>query len=1064
MISKYPASLIQKQFWIHYKIQPKNSVYNIPLVFRLKGSLNIEALEESVNAVIAKHEVLRTVFYSENGDLYQVVNENVNAFVSVEDSQNNDLIRVKEKISSDIQQPFDLEKGPLVRIKLIKISDKDYFLLIIMHHIVTDLRSMQVIMREISSSFYGLISGDRNKETEPSLQYSEYSKWQAQYLQSVQYRNNLDFWTEELTNISGYLNLPIDKPRPVVQKGEGDFVVFEISPRDSDEIKQFCRENNTSLFLLTLLAYFILKYRYTGQKEITIGVPFTNRRNEVFEETVGCFVNVLPVTCSLFHDSSCLDVLQQLTETVLEIRKNQEFPNESLVQELLTKRDPSYNPFFQTGFTFEPVVTLELLNVEVKSEKIHNKGSRLDLFLKLWEHEGGLHGLLEYNTALFEPETVERFTGHYKTILLDMVRNLGRTIGRLDILPVTEKEMLEGWNSTACSLNDDCLLHGLFEKQVAVSPTAIACSYRDKKLSYRELDDQASCLAHVLRKKGVRPGVVVGVYIERSLDMLVAILAILKSGGTYVPLDPEFPKDRVLYMLENSEATIILTIASLSEELPPSDAQKINIDDEIIKKEQKLPDNLKPSLKGDDLAYIIYTSGSTGRPKGVMVHHRAVVNFIKSMADTPGIESSDVLLAVTTLSFDIAVLELFLPLCAGAKVVIAPKEFVADGQELKQLMLSEKVSVMQATPTTWRLLIVAGWRNEQLRVFCGGEPMPSDLAEELMQRACSVWNLYGPTETTVWSTCHKVDKSGSTILVGKPINNTTTYVVDRYDQLTPVGVSGELLIGGLGVTKGYYGRPNLTAKNFIADKHNKNFGQRLYRTGDIATYMSDGSIRLIGRIDQQVKLRGHRIELGEIESVLLSHDEIEQAVVVVRDFGGGDQRLVAYYTEKNDAKSPEQLRELLKEKLPAYMIPSFLELLKEMPLTANRKIDKNRLPAPGQTKSGKTTKRLVGTAVEEVLCDIWCEVLQVEQIAVDENFFDKGGNSLLSLHVLEIVEKKLNVRVPAVKFFQYPTISTFAQYLSAQEDTTTNKAIRNKAILQKQAVLQQKNRATKRKG
>lgn len=1065
-MTQYPASIIQKQFWLLHQIQPESSAYNIPSLFCIKGGLNVDAIEKSIRTVVLRHEALRSTFQSEEGTLYQVVHEDIETCVSFTRKtlhKGGDLAEVRAAMDDDICHPFDLEKGPLLRVVLHKLPGDEWLLLIVMHHIVTDLHSKTVFSSELSSCYNQIVADDPVDLNSNITQYGDYSHWQQEYIKSEQFTKNVSFWKQTLQGSKLRLNLPIDHTRPVVQGEVGGAVYLDVSNELNQSIKQYSKANKAPVFLVTLVAYAILMYRYSGQKDITIGVPFTNRRQAAYKDTVGCFVNVLPITCSLSPSEDTFeDVLQRVRRVMLEAHRNQEAPYEMLIKELQPDRDPSYNPLFQTGFTFEPPMELCLSGVDIQGEKVHNHGAQMDLYANLWESDDKLHGLFEYNTSLFERETVERFVKHFQTLLQSIVNSSAQPVDQLTILPPEERALLlEKWNETEVVLETRPLLHKLFEEQVSKSPDAVACTFGDDRLSYQELNVKATQLAHLLRNKGVKPGVWVGVFMERSLDMLVALLAVLKAGGAYVPLDPDFPQERLEYMLENSGAAVLLTSHSLVEQIPSHNAEEVFVDTEWAEISSLPVEHFDSGVGADDLAYVIYTSGSTGLPKGVKVHHRAVVNFLHSMEKAPGISSADVLLAVTTLSFDIAVLELFLPITVGAEVVIAPREGVADGEQLKQIISAKKITIMQATPTTWRLLIAAGWQGGAFKALCGGEPMPADLAKDLVQRAATVWNLYGPTETTIWSTCHQIHEGDETILVGRPIDNTQTYIVDKYDQPTPVGVAGELLIGGVGVTKGYHERPNLTAKCFVPDAFAGDAKQPLYRTGDMATFLSDGKIKLHGRIDQQIKLRGYRIELGEIEAVFLACEEIEQAAVMAREFGPGDQRLVAYYTEKGDQLNPEQYRKILQDKLPRYMVPSFFERLVEMPLTANGKIARGSLPTPAKREiGGERSNEQAESKMEEMLCEIWSDVLQVKRVGVNENFFDIGGNSLLSLQVLGQVEKKLQIKVPTIKFFQYPSVKSFALFLSEKEEARPDESIEKKAKIRRQVLLKHRKKAS----
>lgn len=1070
---KYPASIIQEQFWLINQIQPNNSAYNIPSLFRLSGSLDRNGLKYGIDTILLRHEVLRSTFLSENGKLWQVVHgageqvTDIDFGAGVDDLRGLDEQtrerRIRSMIQADIRQPFNLADGPLLRVKLYRNAEADWFLLVVMHHIVTDLYSKDIFSAEFSSLYNAYVNKEKPCLEEEITQYADYSSWQQAFLHSEQYKTSLSFWVEKLKNTKSYLNLPLDRQRPVTQELRGAAVPIRFSAEFTQKLKKYSRQNKVTIFLVTLSAYLILLSRYSGQEEITIGIPFTNRRQKEHKETFGCFVNVLPLSFSISPSKNRFgDVLQQVRAAMLAGHRNQEVPYESLVNEVHPERDPSYNSLFQVAFTFEPPMEIRLQGLEVTSEKIRNSGAQLDLFANLWEQGEELHGMFEYNIDLFEKETVQRFTDHFNRLLESILLSPEVAIDRLPILPAEEQDLLVAqWNVTEVPFSDNICLQHLFEKQVRKWPDAIACSFADEQLSYKELNTKADQLAHYLQSNSVAPGRLVGIFLDRSIEMVVALLAVLKAGAAYVPLDPDFPQERIGYMLEDSNVAVLLTKSDLAGQLPAHSGKEICMDTkwpEII----KCPaDHLDSEITADDLAYVIYTSGSTGRPKGVQVPHQAVVNFLTSMADSPGLTEKDILLAVTTLSFDISVLELFLPLSVGAKVVIAPRKSIADGQQLKKLIAERQVTVMQATPTTWHLLLAEGWKgSETFKALCGGEPMPADLAEQLLQRADSVWNLYGPTETTVWSTCHRISEKDSVVLVGRPIANTQTYVVDRYGQPTPIGVAGELLIGGAGVTRGYLGRPKLTAEKFTPDTFTHISGRKLYHTGDMASYLPDGRIRLHGRIDQQIKLRGYRIELGEIEAALLACPGIGQAAVLVKELGVGDQRLVAYLTSDEEGSSPVDYGAVLREKLPRYMVPSFFVHLEQMPLTANGKIDRGALARLEQmtVKEAQAPAR-AGTKTERVLCAIWNDVLKTGPVGLHDNFFDLGGNSLLSLQVLAAIEEKMAVKVPTVKFFQYPTVSSFADYLLEGNDGKKEVAVASQAALRRKALLAQKRRS-----
>jgi amino acid adenylation domain-containing protein len=1061
-VHKYPASCIQEQFWLINRLHPANTAYNIPSLFKLKGPLDSDVIKQSVSEIIRRHDIFRTTFTSENGELHQIVAAEPRfAFSSVllnDINPGKKEKKLQSLISSEVQSPFDLEQGPLLRVTLFCISDDEHYLLIMMHHIITDLRSKELFSSELSYFYNALIQGKTTDLPSPEQQYKDYSLWQKNWLGSGEYEAMLEHWRKHLSNHSGYLNLPTDHPRQPVQILSGGSMPFHLPQSFSDSLKEFSRQKNVNIFLTLLTAYLILLFRYTVQKDIIIGVPLTNRRQNSHKDFLGCFVNILPLTFTVSNDMTFDEVLRQVRLEMLAAHRNQEMPYEQMVKKLQTKRDPSYNPFFQVGFTFEPPMELEFAGLEITTQKIHNQGTQLDLFLNLWEKEEEVHGFIEYNRELFDDSTLTRFAGHYKTLLQAILTDQDHLISTLPILPKAEKnEISVAWNSTQKELPEKPYLHVLFEEQARRTPDSIAIVFDDSHLTYQELNTRANQLAHHLLDLGVNPGTLVGVYIERSLEMIIALLGILKAGGSYVPLDPNFPQDRLDYMLDDTGLNILLTQENLSSLVAVPDINKIHLDTHWTEIENQPASNPSASLSPDDLAYVIYTSGSTGRPKGVQIPHNAVVNFLLSMSRQPGITEKDALLAVTTLSFDISVLEIFLPLSVGAKIIIASNENAVNGQQLLEIIKQSEVTIMQATPVTWYLLIAAGWKgSDEFKVLCGGEALPQDLAQQLVKRSKNVWNLYGPTETTIWSTCCQVQDDFSEIHVGRPIDNTQVYIVNDQNQLNPIGIAGELLIGGAGVSRGYLNKPDLTKEKFIPDHISKVPNSLLYRTGDLACIQSDGNIKIYSRLDNQIKLRGFRIELGEIESVLVTHSAVDQAVAIIREEAFGDKRIVAYITLQAGQNFSEiDLLQHLKKKLPEYMIPSIFVKMDTMPLTPNGKIDRKSLPHP-KIERPELVQEFIQPQNElhKIISRLWSKILKIDKIGINDNFFDLGGDSLLSVQLVTLLEKEMKTEIPVVKFFQYPTIRNFADYIERRRTPQqhSQSKLESRALLQKKAL------------
>jgi amino acid adenylation domain-containing protein len=666
--------------------------------------------------------------------------------------------------------------------------------------------------------------------------------------------------------------------------------------------------------------------------------------------------------------------------------------------------------------------------VSLSVESTTDTAAKVDLTLDMVEAGGRLTGRIEYNTDLFDASTIERMASHFRNLLEGVARDPRQNVAALPLLGEDEAErLLVGFNDTAADYECDICLHQLFEAQAARTPEATAVIFEDVALTYQQLDERANQLAHHLRSLGVGRESLVGVLLERSEQMVVSVLAVLKAGGAYVPLDPSYPHERLRFMLEDSGARVLVTQESLAELVSGVAAEVVSLDGDAALISGRGGAAVSSCVRPDNAAYVIYTSGSTGRPKGVVVSHRNVVNFLTSMAERPGLTDSDVLLSVTTLSFDIAGLEIYLPLVKGARVVIAGREAASDAAHLDDLMRRSGVTVMQATPATWRLLVESKWDGRDgLKILCGGEALPADLAARLLERCGELWNLYGPTETTIWSSVSKVTRAADSSSIGKPIANTQIYVLDALMSPVPAGVAGELYIGGDGLAHGYLNRPSLTAERFVPDPFGGD-GGRLYRTGDLVRYLADGRIEFLGRIDHQVKVRGFRIELGEVEAAIRTHAAVRDCVVVVRESEGGDRRLVAYVVAEGDGASAAELRAHLKERLPDYMSPAAWVTLEELPLTPNGKVDRRALPEPGGAGAAVAREYVAPrTQVEEELARVWAQVLGVERVGAGDNFFELGGHSLLATQVMTQVRDTFGVELPVRRLFESPVLAELA--------------------------------------
>jgi amino acid adenylation domain-containing protein len=781
------------------------------------------------------------------------------------------------------------------------------------------------------------------------------------------------------------------------------------------------------LFVTLLSALTVLLNRLSGQDDIVVGIPSAGQSMLDGDRVlVGHCVNFLPIRTSVSSDAPMRAHLQSVKQAVLDAYDHQNYTYGKLIRKLPIVRDPSRLPLTEVQFNLEKVGTdLKFKGLEVEVDPNPKSFVNQDLFLNIIESSEGLILDCDYRTDLFNAETIERWLDHYTVLLEAMTHDLDRSTAIMPLLSETAKhQLLVEWNDTRADYPRDRLVHQLFEEQAVRTPDAIAAVFEDQKLSYAELNHRADLLAAYLQSIGVAPGSLVGVLVERSIEMLVALLAVLKAGGAYVPMDPTYPRERVSFVLKDAKVEVLLTQKKFAGSLVACEVATVCLD--LGWPAISHPSRERVSRGGttsDDLAYVIYTSGSTGKPKGVEISHRAVVNLLCSMAKKPGVTSEDVLLAVTTLSFDIAALELFLPLCVGAKLVIVSRETASDGSQLLARLDTSGATVIQATPVTFRLLIEAGWSSSpRLKVLCGGEALPRELANELLDRSKSVWNMYGPTETTIWSSANPITSRDQPITIGLPIDNTQFHVVDSHGQLAPIGTIGELTIGGDGLARGYYSRPELTAQKFVVGLLKDAPQSRLYRTGDLVRRLTDGTLEFQGRLDSQIKLRGFRIELGEIEAALLQHPGIRQAVISVHEDLPGNKRLVAYIVASQDV-TVTTVREFLAGKLPDYMLPTSIVTLKALPLTPNGKIDRRALPAP-DTSAATRSKEFVAPRSEQEhkLAEIWASVLHVERVGISDDLFELGADSL---HIFQIASRanKAGMTIAPAMFLKHRTIA-----------------------------------------
>jgi amino acid adenylation domain-containing protein len=1026
-------SFPQERLFLLDQIMPGLSAYNVPTLYSVKATLDADRLQQAFDLIVARHEILRTRIALYDGTPMQEVQppRPFELFVA----EAGDDGEGKELLAELVRRPFDLEHDLLLRAGLVHLHGAEDLLLVVLHHIASDHLSSNVLFEELDEAYAAL--SERRDPQLPVLpvQYADFAEWQRESLDGELLEDLVAYWTEQLQGAPERLDLPTDRPRPSVQSYRGAWHEAAIPAEIVEPLRALARAHGVSLFMLLLAAFETLLHRYSAAEDIVVGVPVSGRHLEEVQPLLGCFSNTLALRTDLQGDPTFAELLARVKVTTLGALSYQELPFEKLVEVLNPERSRSHSPIFQVLFGYDTGVRRERTLAAAPLTQLPVPGwesARFDLSLVVHDLPGGsLHVHLGYSTDLFDAGRIARLVGHLTTLLDAIGHDPQQRLSELRLLTARERQqLLVDWNATARSYPKRCL-HELISEQTERTPDAVAVVAAEGRCTYRELERRSNQLAHELLDMGVGRGARVGISVERGIEMMVALLGTLKSGAAYVPIDPTYPPQRQELMLADSGARVLLTQERYVGMLDPGAATVLCLDRDWTRISERSDEPPASASDPEQLAYVIYTSGSTGRPKGVEVTHRALVNFLTSMRTAPGIAQDDVLLAVTTLSFDIAALELYLPLLVGSRVVITPLEATMDGVQLADWLARSGATFMQATPTTWQLLVDAGWKGSaSLKIACGGEALPRVLADQLLDRCSSLWHMYGPTETTVWSSVRRLEREAGAPPLGGPIANTSFYIHDRRRQPVPVGIPGELYIGGDGLADGYHGQPGLTAERFVEDGH----GRRLYRTGDLVRWREDGALDFLGRIDQQVKLRGFRIELGEIETALAEQDEVASAVAVVREDVPGDRRLVAYIVWRDGHPSDfDQLRRRLRAKLPPFMVPSTFVSLDSLPTTPNGKLDRAALPAPDGTRPDlEHVYAAPETPVEQATAAIWSEVLGVDRVGLDDDFFDLGGHSLLAVKMLARIHDELDVDLPLRLLFEGPTVRALAAAICDQ--------------------------------
>jgi len=1035
-----PATEPQVEIWTSCLIggEAASCAYNECFSLLLTGALDKGYMLRALQDVVNRHQALRLSFSADGKNI--CVYKDLKLAVDYQDLSSMSAARqqdfIKDYNKKIVLTPFDLVNGPLFKTSLFKLSHQEHHLTFVAHHIVCDGWSIGIMMQDLSK-FYSAYVQNETIDLPAAPQFTDYAHEQLAIEQSRSYKETEQYWLDQFKGSEHRLDIPVDYTRPALRTYKSHREDFVMDATLTNEIKKLGKSTGSS-FVTTLLAAFeVFLHQLTGQDEIIVGLPSAGQPATDNYRLVGHCVNLLALRSFPKGNISFKDYLKQRRSDVLDAYEHQLYAFGSLLKKLNIARDPSRVPLAPVMFNIDMGLDDDVAFYGLQHKLLSNprEFENFELFLNIAGQDDAPTLEWSYNTQLFKPATIKRMMDGFEFLLRELVTDPEILIGNIPQQNAKELiSQLTAWNDTKFSYPAYAPLHHLIAKCAANAADKTAITFGSQKISYKQLNESANQLASVLIANGVKKGHKVGFSLDRSGEMVISILAIMKTGAVYIPLDPQFPLNRINYMLEDSEAVVLLTSQKYKGRYQ-SNAKELILEDEWENLHEHSTADPKVDVNGDDLVYILYTSGSTGNPKGVQIAHYNLVNFLYSMQIAPGVNSIDKLLAVTTISFDIAGLELFLPLLSGAEIILADTATAKDGRALLDIIKKEQVTVMQATPYTWRIMLEAGWNKKNpLKVICGGEALPQDLAKRLLNCASSLWNVYGPTETTVWSTIKQLKPSDEVISIGRPINNTSVYILDKFLNPLAPGVAGEIFIGGDGVGKGYLNRPELTAEKFVPDPFSKQAGAKMYATGDLGKFMPDGEIECLGRIDAQVKIRGYRIETGEIEYQLSKENHIKEAVVIARPDKNGVDKLVAFVVVNDNGSENAQIqswKDGLKNSLPDYMVPDNFIVVPAMPLTPNGKVDKKALAKHGESLMPEADEYVAPrTDIEKLVADIWLEYLGVEKVGVHDNFFELGGHSLIAVQVMGRIEKETGKRLPLATLFESSTVEKLAQVLS----------------------------------
>jgi amino acid adenylation domain-containing protein/non-ribosomal peptide synthase protein (TIGR01720 family) len=1049
-----PLSFAQERLWFLQQLDPAGSHYNLPVALRLAGPLNVAALEQALAEIVRRHEALRTCFVMSDENPVQLISPPQDLSLPLlslenipEPDRNHHVHRTIREIAD---QPFDLTRAPLMRLAVLRLRKDEHVFVVVMHHIVSDAWSMRLFARELAALYQGCCNDRQASLPDLPIQYGDFALWQRQWLQGEILDAQLAYWKQHLSDISA-LDLPASRPRPAVQSHSGARHKFHIGAEELNSLRELCRREGVTLFMAALALFDVLLHRYSGQRDIVVGTPIAGRTRSELEPLIGFFINTLVLRCDLSGNPTFRELLRRSREVTLAAYSHQDVPFEKLVEELQPERDLSRTPLFQVMLVVQQAEQQhwEMEGLKLSTEEVYGGGAKFDLKLFLRETQAGIEAIFEYSTDLYDPEMIERMARHFEKLVKEAAANPEAAIGEIEILGEDEREqILVRWNDTKADYRTDKTIIEQFEEQVESGPGRIAVVCEQEELSYEELNWKANQLGRYLRKQGVGAETLVGICVERSLEMIVGLMGILKSGAAYLPLDPTYPTERLIFMLRDSGTTVLLTQSELRGRFAGARVRLISPDIEREQIAREGADNLEIVSGPQNLAYVIYTSASTGKPKGVGIEHQQIVNYASAIRQRLRLQGGRSYATVSTLAADLGNTMIFPALTSGGELHVIPTEKLMDGEKLGEHFQQEEIDYLKIVPSH-----LAGLNNVDSRkrvmprrmLVVGGEASPWGWVEgwQELEPECAIVNHYGPTETTVGVITYEV-KSGDAknkvgiVPLGRPLGNVQVYVLDERMGPVPVGVPGELYVGGKSLARGYVNHAALTAEQFVPNPFSKAGAERLYRTGDRVRYLEDGNLEFLGRVDSQLKIRGYRVELGEIEAALSEHPAIEQAVVLAQAGESGDKRLTAYVAPQANSEDVDvnDLRSYLKEMVPDYMVPTAFLVLKEMPLTPNGKVDRKALPrleivADQQKYAGPRN------TAEEILCGIWSELLRVERVGVEDNFFHLGGDSILSIQVIARAARR-GLRLTPKQLFEHQTIAGLAKVAGQVEEIQAN--------------------------